>query len=117
VLSYGLNTIHKLCFCLHPQGSSTVTEEVEKLQETNATLQRANLRLESENLELRLDLEKYRSDTPRLREQVQHLETLVSHYTHISGFVLVELAFVYHCTDSVSHLGLSTHGYTEQRGQ
>ncbi|PNF43192.1 hypothetical protein B7P43_G15673 [Cryptotermes secundus] len=63
---------------LAKKGSSTVTEEVEKLQETNAMLQKANLRLESENLELRLDLEKYRSDTPRLREQVQHLETYVS---------------------------------------
>jgi len=59
------------------QGNSTVSEELEKLQGTNATLQKANVQLESENLELRLDLEKYRADSPRLKEQVQHLEKLV----------------------------------------
>lgn len=63
---------------LAKKGNSTVSEELEKLQETNATLQKANVRLESENLELRLDLEKYRADTPRLREQVQHLESYIS---------------------------------------
>lgn len=54
-----------------------MSEELEKLQETNATLQKANVRLESENLELCLDLEKYRADTPRLKERVQHLERLM----------------------------------------
>ncbi|KDR21646.1 Centrosomal protein of 290 kDa [Zootermopsis nevadensis] len=63
---------------LAKKGSGTVSEELEKLQETNATLQKANLLLESENLELRLDLEKHRTDTPRLKEQIQHLETYVS---------------------------------------
>ncbi|XP_069705746.1 centrosomal protein of 290 kDa isoform X2 [Periplaneta americana] len=63
---------------LEVEGNTAVSEELEKLQETNATLQRANVKLESENLELRLDLEKYRADTPRLREQVQHLEKYVS---------------------------------------
>lgn len=66
-----------------------MSEELEKLQETNATLQKANLLLESENLELRLDLEKHRTDTPRLKEQIQHLETLVSHCIHIFSTLLV----------------------------